>query len=196
MQNIGSLIRKLREKDGYPLRKVAAYLDIDQAILSKIERGKRKISKNHVIKLAKFFNYDEKEMLIIYLSDKILYEIGDEDYAKEALNVAEAKINYQRVFKIDRDKIENRISNIISKFSKINTAWIFGSFSRGDDKINSDIDIAIKTDKGFSYFDLAEVKHNIESELKMKIDIGFIDSFKPHVFKNLKNDLKLIYERK
>ena len=66
MQNIGELIRTLRKKEGYPLRKVAAFLDIDQAVLSKIERGQRKLTKEQVIKLADFFNYDEKEMLITY----------------------------------------------------------------------------------------------------------------------------------
>ncbi len=48
MQNIGGLIRTLREKEGYPLRKVAAFLDIDQAVLSKIERGQRKLTKEKV----------------------------------------------------------------------------------------------------------------------------------------------------
>nr|NQU91618.1 helix-turn-helix transcriptional regulator [Bacteroidota bacterium] len=94
MRNIGELLRTLREKEGYPLRKVAAYLDIDQAVLSKIERGQRKLTKEHAIKLAGFYNYNEKEMLIAFLSDRIIYEIGNEEYAKEALKVAEIKIDY------------------------------------------------------------------------------------------------------
>jgi len=94
MQRIGELIRSLRKKEGYPLRKVAAFLDIDQAVLSKIERGQRKLTKAQVIKLADFFNYSEKEMLIAFFSDQIIYEIGDEEYAKDALKVAEKKIEY------------------------------------------------------------------------------------------------------
>ena len=42
MDSLGDNIRKLREDKELPLRTVAAYLDIDQAILSKIERGQRK----------------------------------------------------------------------------------------------------------------------------------------------------------
>lgn len=94
MKSIGVHIRKLREEHGYPLRKVAAFLDIDQAILSKIERGQRKAKKEYIIKLAEYFKQDEKEMLVIYLSDRILYEIDGEDYANEALKVAEEKIKY------------------------------------------------------------------------------------------------------
>ena len=195
MQNIGELIRSLREKEGWPLRKVAAFLDIDQAVLSKIERGQRKLKKEHVIKLADFFNYNEKEMLITFLSDQIIYEIGNEDYAKEALMAAEEKIEYKLFKTIDRNKIIKLIVNKLNQFSKVSSAWIYGSFSREDDRSGSDIDIAVKTDKGFSYFDLAEIQYELEKEVKRKIDVGFIDSFKPHIFKNVQPDLKLIYER-
>jgi len=39
MDSLGDTLRKRREDKELPLRIVAAYLDIDQAILSKIERG-------------------------------------------------------------------------------------------------------------------------------------------------------------
>ncbi len=195
MQNIGELIRTLREKEGYPLRKVAAFLDIDQAILSKIERGQRKLTKEQVIKLADFYDYNEKEMLITFLSDRIMYEIGEEDYANEALKVAEEKIKYKAFKAMDRSKIIKQIINKLSQFSKVSNAWIYGSFSREDDSPGSDIDIAVKTDEGFSYFDLAEIQYQLENEVNRKIDVGFIDSFKPHIFKNVEPDLRLIYER-
>lgn len=94
MLSIGKQIRKLREERGLPLRKVAAKLDIDQSILSKIERGERKASKKQIIKIAEIFNVGEKELLINYLSDNILYQLIDEDLAVDALKVAERKIKY------------------------------------------------------------------------------------------------------
>ncbi len=94
MMSIGEQIRKLREDQGLPLRKVAAELDIDQSILSKIERGERKASKEQIIQIGKIFNVDEKELLINYLSDRVLYDLMDEDFAKDALKVAEKKIKY------------------------------------------------------------------------------------------------------
>ena len=96
MLTIGEQIRKLREDKGLPLRKVAAVLDIDQSILSKIERGERKASKDQIIRIAKIFSVDEKELLINYLSDKVLYELIDEDLAADALKVAEKKIKYYK----------------------------------------------------------------------------------------------------
>ncbi len=41
MNKFGSKIRQLRTSKKIPLRKLAAFLDIDASILSKIERGKR-----------------------------------------------------------------------------------------------------------------------------------------------------------
>lgn len=195
MQDIGNLIRTLRVRGGYPLRKVAAILDIDQAILSKIERGQRKVKKEQVIKLAKFFNYNEKEMLVTYLSDMIINEIGNDEYAKEALRVAEEKIDYKTFKLLDRNKMINRIAETLKQYSEVNKAWIYGSFSRKDDRPGSDIDLAVQTNQGFSYFDLADIQFQLENALKRKIDIGFIDSFRPHILENVKQDLKLIYEK-
>jgi len=195
MESIGELIRRLREDKGEPLRKVAAYLDVDQAVLSKIERGKRKATKEQVVKLAKYFGEDEKTMLIVYLSDRILFEVQEENYAKEALKVAEERIEYKAFKTLDRNKIIKQIKNKLKQFSKVSSAWIYGSFSREDDRPGSDIDIAVKTDEGFSYFDLAEIQYQLENEVNRKIDVGFIDSFKPHILRNVEPDLKLIYER-
>ncbi|MCF6268234.1 MAG: helix-turn-helix domain-containing protein [Melioribacteraceae bacterium] len=94
MQTIGKQIRKLREDSGLPLRKIAAILDIDQSILSKIERGERKATKKQIIQIAKIFNADKKELLINYFSDKVIYELINEDIAVDVLKVAEKKIKY------------------------------------------------------------------------------------------------------
>ena len=195
MENIGKLIRNLRKEKGYPLRKVSAFMDIDQAVLSKIERGQRKISKQQVIKLASFFKYDEKEMLVTYFSDLIVDEIGNEEYASEALQVADKKIEYRKTKPQNRDVIVKIVHNTISRFPHILSAWMYGSFSKNEQGPERDIDIAVKTDNTVSYFDLAEIQYQLEKNLRKKVDIGFIDSFKPHVYQNLKPDLRLIYEK-
>ena len=94
MKTLGSTLRELREGKQLPLRTVAAYLDIDQAILSRIERGQRKASREQVIKLAEYFNANREELLVAWLSQKVVYEIIDEDLALEALKVAEEQVKY------------------------------------------------------------------------------------------------------
>jgi transcriptional regulator with XRE-family HTH domain len=94
MESLGEKIRKLREDKELPLRTVAAFLDIDQAILSKIERGQRNASREQVVKLAEFFKVKENELLVSWLSDKLMYEVADEDVALKALQVAEERVKY------------------------------------------------------------------------------------------------------
>lgn len=88
-------MRKLREDQGLLLRKVAAILDIDVAVLSKMERGERRLTKDVVVKLAKIYKHDIQDLMVLYLSDKVLHEIGDEDLAIKALQVAERQIKYK-----------------------------------------------------------------------------------------------------
>ena len=94
MDSLGDIIRKLREDKELPLRTVAAFLDIDQAILSKIERGHRKPTREQVVKLAGYFKVKENDLLVEWLSDKLVYELEDEDMALKALQVAEEKVKY------------------------------------------------------------------------------------------------------
>ena len=96
---IGEKLRKLREEKGLPLRKVASMLDIDVAILSKMERGERKLSKDIVSQLAKIYNHNTDDLLVHFLSDKILYEIQDDELGTKALKVAEEKIKYSKTQK-------------------------------------------------------------------------------------------------
>ena len=94
METIGQILRNKRQALGLLLRQVSAYIDIDQAILSKIERNERKPTKEMLDKLAEILKLDKDELLIQFISDKIAYEIVDEDCASKVLKVAEKKIKY------------------------------------------------------------------------------------------------------
>lgn len=93
-ETIGEKLRHIREERELPLRKVAALLDIDVAILSKMERGERKITKEIILKLAYIYHCNSDELMVSFLSDKILYEIQDEDLGMKALKVAEERAKY------------------------------------------------------------------------------------------------------
>ena len=98
-KTIGEKLRKLREEKKLPLRKVAALLDIDVAILSKMERGERRLTKEVVLKLADIYKYSADDLLVLFLSDKIMYEIQDEDLGEKALKVAEKRVKYLKANK-------------------------------------------------------------------------------------------------
>ena len=94
METLGQIIKSKRESKNLLLRQVAAYLDIDQAILSKIEKGDRKPTKENISKLSEILEIDREELMVQFLSEKIAYEIVGEDCASRALKVAEKKIKY------------------------------------------------------------------------------------------------------
>ena len=94
MKTTGEIIREKREAKGLLLRQVAAQLDIDTAIISKIERGERKATREQISHIATILDIDKEYLLIQYLSEKIAYEIAGDDFAKQTLKVAESKIEY------------------------------------------------------------------------------------------------------
>lgn len=90
MDTIGQILRNRRQALGLLLRQVSAYVDIDQAILSKIERNERKPTKEMLDKLSEILKLDKDELLIQFISDNIAYEIASEDYAGKVLKAAES----------------------------------------------------------------------------------------------------------
>lgn len=89
MSNFGQKIRELREKQNLLLRQVAAHLEVDTALMSKIERGERNASKHQVIEIAKFLKADEEELLTFWLADKIESTILEEPkLAYQAMKIA------------------------------------------------------------------------------------------------------------
>ena len=96
-KSFGEYIRELRESANLPLRKVAAELDIDTSTLSKIEKNERNANEQIIDGISRIFRIDKSELKLRYLSDKITYQLLDEDNGLEILKVAEEKIKYQRL---------------------------------------------------------------------------------------------------
>ena len=84
---LGNKIKSLRDAQGILQRQVAAYLEIDTPMFSKIERGDRRAKRSQVSQLAEYFHVDEKEMLSLWLADKILDALDGEE--KEGINAIE-----------------------------------------------------------------------------------------------------------
>ncbi len=96
MKSLGEKFRELREAKGLLLREVAAQLEVDPSLLSKIERGDKRATREQVIQMAKMYKTDEKELMVSYLSERLFYQVEDEELAIEALKVAEEMIKYKK----------------------------------------------------------------------------------------------------
>ena len=195
MENFGEIIRKQRQEKKLPLRTVAAFLDIDQAILSKIERGHRKASREIVVKIAEFYNIEKNRLLVAWLSDNLVYQLKDEEIAMKALQVAEDKVIYRKKDNSDRGAVIQAICDFFEKDGRISKAWIFGSFARGEDRPDSDIDLMLcYSEKATgTLLDYAEIKNGLENLLHRKIDLveaGYVKSF---AIEKVNRDKVLIY---
>lgn len=91
LKTTGQIIREKREAKGLLLRELSASLKIDPAILSKIERGERNPTKKLLVEISILLGINEKDLILEWISDKIIYDIVDEEYGYEALKIAERK---------------------------------------------------------------------------------------------------------
>jgi transcriptional regulator with XRE-family HTH domain len=92
MNLFGEYLRNRREQLGLPLRKVAAELDIDTSILSKIERNERVATKEMLPTLAKTLEVQQKEIQIEFIQSTILSELGDLEFLTDGLKNVLKKI--------------------------------------------------------------------------------------------------------
>lgn len=85
MKSFGEYIRRVREEKELPLRKVAAALDIDTSILSKIERNERVATKEMIPILAEILGRPEKEIEIEFIQSVVESNLGELKYLKDGL---------------------------------------------------------------------------------------------------------------
>ncbi len=92
MKTLGQELRKIRESKSILLRQVASYLEIDTAMISKIERGERNLNRNQVIKLAEFYNSSQEDFLTLWVCDKVLNTVENEPFAVKGMKKALKKL--------------------------------------------------------------------------------------------------------
>jgi len=97
--------------------------------------------------------------------------------------------------KMDNKKIKQISAKIIPilKRGKVTKAGLFGSYSRGEEKKNSDIDILIKIKDSEGFFKLVRLKRELEKVLKKQVDLIEYEYLHPLIKEQaLKEEIKLI----
>ena len=90
---LGQKIKELRLGNGVRQRQLASLLEIDTPMFSKIERGDRRAKRTQVIQIANYFNVDEKELLTLWVADKVMDAVKYEEELKlDAIKVAQSSI--------------------------------------------------------------------------------------------------------
>lgn len=93
MNYLGSKQRELREDKGLLLRQLAAEMDIDTALLSKIERGDRRANREQVEKASNVLSFNLDDLTVLWLADRINDVIQDEPMAEKALKMIKKEVS-------------------------------------------------------------------------------------------------------
>lgn len=91
---------------------------------------------------------------------------------------------------IDLDVIKNYLAN-----QPVEKAWLFGSYARGEQTDESDVDIMVTFSESITLFKHIDIINDLESILKKKVDVVPVDMMYPRVRRYADKDKILIYER-
>ena len=91
------------------------------------------------------------------------------------------------------------ITQLIGEYFKtqpVLKAWLFGSYSRGEQREDSDVDILILPDKSqhFSLFTLSEISEDLKELLGCEVDVITVGGLMPFARESANRDKILIYE--
>jgi len=73
---------------------------------------------------------------------------------------------------------------------------VFGSFARGDQRKNSDIDILVEFSKPIGFFEFLEVEEYLSKILGKKVDLVTNNALKPAIRQDILNDVVYVQTKK
>jgi Fic family protein/DNA-binding XRE family transcriptional regulator len=124
-----NLLKNARELKGLKTREVSQELGIDQALISKFENGSRRPTKEQVVKLANLLDIDYETLMVAWLKEKILYEIGNDDFAVKAMNmVQEERTVYGKSSPTYSDNLLDLLEQIDAMKTKLDKFRQFDSY--------------------------------------------------------------------
>lgn len=98
---------------------------------------------------------------------------------------------------------EQRVSAMVDDIRRyfvnqpVTKAWLFGSYSRGEETADSDVDILITLDESahVGLFKLSGMYLDLQDLLKKKVDLVVDSGLMDFARESVERDKKLIYER-
>ena len=82
-------------------------------------------------------------------------------------------------------KILKQNKQLLRRDFKIKQLGIFGSYVRGEQKHNSDVDILVEFSETPGFFDFMKIENNLGALLKKRVDLVMKGAFKPAIGKHV-----------
>ncbi|MGQ4915341.1 MAG: nucleotidyltransferase family protein [Candidatus Asgardarchaeia archaeon] len=91
-------------------------------------------------------------------------------------------------------KILKRHKEELKRKFKVKEIGIFGSYVRGEETKDSDIDILVEFEEVPDFFDFIKLERYLEEILGFKVDLQTRDSISPYIRKHIEREVKYVLE--
>lgn len=89
--------------------------------------------------------------------------------------------------KLDLKDVKEKSRPILDKHG-VQKAEVFGSYARGEQDKESDIDLLVKMENGATLIDIAELKKELENNLEVQVDVLTYNSIHPEILSQVQDE--------
>lgn len=159
------------------------------------------VLEKHLVDLATDKMYEGKDHNQVILEMQRAFETYDVNRSK-MIRYASRKGKKEEIIDMIATLDENRIATVKAvqeylKGTPFEKVWMFGSFSRMEDRPDSDLDLLaeLEDSKNLGLMELSGIVLGLEKVSNKRIDLIMERAIKPFARESIENDKVLIYER-
>jgi Fic family protein len=104
-----------RKQLGLSIAQVAAYLEIDSSLYSRIESGKRKATVKQIGLLADVLKFDRRKLRALWLAEEVYGQLKEYEEAKDVIDILSDAFEVYQVNREKRNKLSTPLKKIIDK---------------------------------------------------------------------------------
>jgi predicted nucleotidyltransferase len=94
---------------------------------------------------------------------------------------------------MSREEIETALVSILGKYG-VRKIGLFGSYARGEERTDSDLDVLVEFEKRKSLLTLVRIERELSEHIGVKVDLLTEQAISPYLVERIKADLKVIYQ--
>lgn len=94
---------------------------------------------------------------------------------------------------MSREEIEATLVSILGNYGA-RKIGLFGSYARGDERADSDLDVLVDFTERKSLLTLVRIERELSEHLGIRVDLLTEQAISPYLVERIKADLKVIYQ--
>jgi predicted nucleotidyltransferase len=94
---------------------------------------------------------------------------------------------------MSHEEIEIALVSILGKYG-VRKIGLFGSYARGEERTDSDLDVLVEFEKRKSLLTLVRIERELSEHIGVKVDLLTEQAISPYLVDRIKADLKVIYQ--